>query len=153
MAYYQPKSFIDGSTVRINNDWLHRANSRNYHHYFPRAFLRKEGYGDDWSNHIANITIVDDFLNKREIKAKAPSVYMQRFKDKNPNLKADMQTHLIELEGWGIWENDYELFLQKRCEKLAEEIKKRLILRDKDLDTHQTVNLDDVDELALETED
>lgn len=153
MAYYQPKSFIDGSTVRINNEYLHRVNSKNYHHYFPRAFLRKEGYGDDWSNHIANITIVDDFLNKREIKAKAPSVYMQRFKEKNPNLKADMQTHLIELEGWGIWEDDYELFLQKRCEKLAEEIKKRLILRDKDLDTHQAVNLDDVDELALETED
>lgn len=31
-AYHQPKSFIDNSIVRISNDWLKRANSRNYHH-------------------------------------------------------------------------------------------------------------------------
>ncbi len=150
MAHHQPKSFIDGSIVRISNDWLKQANSRNYHHYFPRAYLRKMGLGDDKSNHIANITIVDDFLNKREIKAKAPSDYMQRFKGKNPNLREDMATHLIELDGWGIWDDDYSAFLQKRCERFSEEIKKRLILREKDIDGHQQVNLEDVDELAIE---
>jgi len=152
MAYYQPKSFIDGSTVRISNDWLQRANSRNYHHYFPKAFLKKQGKDDDWSNHIGNITIVDDFLNKREIGAKAPSVYMKRFKEKNPELKQHMQTHLIEIENWGIWEDDYETFLSKRCERLAEEIKKRIILRDKDMEPHQAVNIEDTDELDLQAE-
>jgi len=151
MAYYQPKSFIDGSTVRINNDWLQRANSRNYHHYFPKAYLRKQDLGDEWSNHIANITIVDDFLNKREIKAKAPSVYMKRFQEKNLNIEADMQTHLIELDGWGVWDDDYKLFLQKRCEKLSAEIKQRLIFREQDVEEQQEVNLEDMDESTLET--
>jgi hypothetical protein len=61
-AYRQPKSFVDNSIVRISNDWLKQANSKNYHHFFPKAFLKKKGY-DNWEiNHIANITIVDDYL-------------------------------------------------------------------------------------------
>ena len=37
--------------------------------FFPRAYLKKRGE-EAWSiNHVANITIVDDYLNKREIKA------------------------------------------------------------------------------------
>jgi len=146
LAYQQPKSFIDGSIVHISNDWLKQANSRNYHHYFPRAYLKAQNIGDELSNHIGNITIVDDFLNKREIGAKAPSVYMKRFSEHNPNLKQHMHTHLIELENWGIRDNDYSLFLQKRCEKLSEEIKKRLILREQDKNAHQSVNLDDIED-------
>lgn len=38
MAYQEPKSFNDNSIVRINNGWLKQVNSRNYHHFFPRAF-------------------------------------------------------------------------------------------------------------------
>jgi hypothetical protein len=152
MAYQEPKSFIDGSIVHISNDWLKRANSRNYHHYFPRAFLRKQGLGDDHSNHIANITIVDDFLNKRKIGAQAPSEYMKTFAEQNPDLEIHMNTHLIELQEWGIWEDDYDTFLTKRCEKLSEEINKRLILREQDKNAQQSVNTEDLDELALEAD-
>ncbi|TVP12303.1 hypothetical protein AYI87_14835 [Shewanella sp. KCT] len=150
MAYQRPVSFIDGSIVHISNDWLKRANSRNYHHYFPRAFLRKQGLDDSYSNHIANITIVDDFLNKREIGAKAPSDYMSRFSNQNEDIEKHMQTHLIELDGWGIWENDYSTFIDKRCEKLALEIKDRLILREQDRNAQQSLTIEDLDELALE---
>ena len=75
-AYLQPKSFNDNSIVNISNYWLKQANSKNYHHFFPKAHLRKQNYGEFRINHILNITIVDDFLNKREIKAKAPSKYL-----------------------------------------------------------------------------
>ncbi len=152
IAYQEPKSFIDGSIVHISNDWLKRANSRNYHHYFPKAFLCKQGLDDDQSNHIGNITIVDDFLNKRKIGAQAPSVYMKKFAEQNPELEVHMNTHLIELQEWGIWEDDYNTFLTKRCEKLSEEIKKRLVLREQDKNVQQIVNVDDLDELALETD-
>ncbi|MBS1793151.1 MAG: DUF262 domain-containing protein [Acidobacteria bacterium] len=40
-AYFQPKSFIDDSLVNISNYWLKQANSKNYHHFFPRAYLNK----------------------------------------------------------------------------------------------------------------
>lgn len=86
-AFHEPKSFADDALVRIGNDWLKQANSKNYHHFFPKAFLNRETDTPHWLvNHIANITIVDDFLNKRQIRDKAPSVYMRLFDKKNPNL-------------------------------------------------------------------
>src|SRR5207302_1001769 len=60
-AFHEPKSFADDSVVRISNDWLKQANSKNYHHFFPKAYLRRKGNYEDWIiNNIANITIVDD---------------------------------------------------------------------------------------------
>ncbi|MCK4819140.1 DUF262 domain-containing protein, partial [bacterium] len=88
-AYQQPKSFNDNSIVNISNYWLKQANSKNYHHFFPRAYLKKKGMEED-ANHILNITIVDDFLNKREIRDQAPSKYMRRFEKQNPNLAEAM---------------------------------------------------------------
>lgn len=127
-AYHQPKSFVDDSVVNISNDWLKRANSKNYHHFFPRAYLRKKNIKDDKINNILNITIVDDFLNKRMIRAQSPSKYMKKFQKKNPNLSDTMKTHLImNLNDFGIWKNDYELFLNKRAEIISQEIEKRII--------------------------
>jgi hypothetical protein len=61
MAYNEPKSFNDNGIVRMNNNWLKQANTRNYHHFFPRAYLRKQREDEFFINHIVNITIVDDF--------------------------------------------------------------------------------------------
>ncbi|WJE15751.1 DUF262 domain-containing protein [Halobacillus sp. ACCC02827] len=128
MAYQEPKSFSDNSIVRINNDWLKRANSKNYHHFFPKAYLKKEGEEEFYINHILNITIVDDFLNKNRIRAKAPSKYMNEFKNENNELDKTMETHLInDLEGFGVWDDDYDLFFEKRAEIVKEEFKKRII--------------------------
>ena len=150
LSYYQPKSYIDGSTVRISNDWLKRANSKNYHHFFPKSFLKRKGFNEDWSNHIANISIVDDFLNKRSIGSRAPSDYVKDFSNINPNLNNDLETHLISRSEWGIDEDDYELFLQKRCERFSEELSKRLILRDQELNLSKEVDLNDADAFELE---
>jgi hypothetical protein len=135
-AYQQPKSFNDDSIVNISNDWLKQANSKNYHHFFPRAYLDKKldwEYKNYWINHILNITIVDDFLNKREISAKAPSVYMNKFSKQNPEIEATMKTHLIgDFEKFGIWDDDYEKFLNERSKWLNREIKKRIIPQETD---------------------
>ena len=135
-AYQQPKSFNDDSIVNISNDWLKQANSKNYHHFFPKAFLEKKIDWDSkqyWINHILNIAIVDDFLNKREISAKAPSVYMQKFAKQNPEIDATMKTHLIgDFNTFGIWEDNYDQFLRERSEMLHKEIRKRIIPQETD---------------------
>lgn len=77
---------------------------------------------------------------------------MRKFTEQNSDLKAHMKTHLIELEAWGIWDDDYDTFLTKRCEVLSEEIRKRLVLREQDKNAHQSVNIEDLDELALEAD-
>ena len=81
-------------------------------------------------NHIANITIVDDFLNKRTIRDKSPSRYIADFQKSNPQLETALKTHLIgDPQSWGIFSDDYDLFVQKRLECFSEELKNRLILR------------------------
>jgi hypothetical protein len=133
LAFKEPKSFVDNSIVRISNDWLKQANSKNYHHFFPKAYLKRKGEEDAYINHIANITIVDDFLNKREIRAQAPSQYMRRFKRQNEDLASCMRTHLISLDSYGVFENDYDTFFQRRCRAFSKELKKRII--EQEIDT------------------
>ena len=122
-AYQQPESFASRAKVRVANDWLKRANSKNYHHFFPRAYLKNRGEEARWINHVANITIVDDYLNKREIKAKAPSAYMKAFRKENSHLKETMKTHLIDLDTFGVWEDDYDLFFWERCKLVARRLR------------------------------
>ncbi len=151
LAHAQPKSFADNAHVIISNDWLKQANSRNYHHFFPKAYLYKT-IGDDWRiNHIANITIVDDFLNKRVIRDKAPSKYMAQFARHNDELDTTMQTHLIDMEKAGVWEDDFEKFMAARCKRFSKELRKRIIPQPVD-DLKQALSIDIADEaLVLET--
>ncbi len=127
LAFQQPKSFDDHSDVRISNDWLKQVNSKNYHHFFPRAYLAKQEVPDSRINHIANITIVDDFLNKQAIKAQAPGTYMRAFLSRNDQMDSTMKSHLIDLDGMGVLENDYSRFFAQRCKALSRELKKRII--------------------------
>ena len=134
LAYHQPKSFIDNALVTVSNNWLKQANSKNYHHFFPRAYLSKNGHDDFWVNHIANITIVDDFLNKRKIRDRAPSKYIAEFQKQNPDLGEALQSHLIgALDDFGISNDDYDTFFNMRVENFSRELKKRIILTEKDV--------------------
>lgn len=147
LAYHQPQSLLDNSLVTIDNSWLKQANSKNYHHFFPRAYMKKRGFEESYVNHIANITIVDDFLNKRKIQDKAPSKYIKEF-GKNKKLEQALQTHLIcipeEIDDanpnvspktfadlksdWGLAKDDYDAFFNKRLEQFNKELKERVIL-------------------------
>ena len=125
LSSLQPRSFHTGAAVNIRNDWLIQANSKNYHHFFPKAYIKKIGSDDFYINHIANITIVDDFLNKRLIGAKPPSKYMREFSKNNPAINEHMDTHLVKME-WGVTDNNYDLFFEERCAALAKEVSKRI---------------------------
>ena len=141
-AYQIPKSFNDNSLVNISNYWLKQANSKNYHHFFPRTYLGKRGVDEHEINNIVNITIVDDYLNKREIRAKRPSTYMKTFAKGNPDLADTMRTHLIKnLDDFGIWSDDYELFLDQRALAISRELRKRIISRE--IDEHGQMSRED----------
>lgn len=127
LAYFQPKRFNDNGLVILDNSWLIRSNSKNYHHFFPKAYLKKVGK-IDFANALANITFVDDYLNKREIKAKPPSRYiLDEFAKMNPNIDETLKSHLIDdIKEFGISNDDYDTFLEKRSEKIVNEILKRI---------------------------
>lgn len=129
-AAQNPLSFENNSDVNLRNDWLAKRNSVNYHHFFPQAFLKKQGFSDWPINHVANITLVDDYLNKRVIRAQAPSDYVSEFAKHNEKLMEALRTHLIgDITEFGIETNNYELFINKRLQMIEDELKKRLLLR------------------------
>jgi hypothetical protein len=52
---------------------------------------------------------------------------MAQFARHNDELGATMQTHLIDMEKAGVWEDNYETFIRTRCKRFSRELKKRII--------------------------
>ena len=126
----KPVSFIDGHPVTIDNSWLSQGNSKNYHHFFPKDYMKKKQplIPESLVNHIVNITIVDGWLNKAVIKSKAPSEYMKDFMSKNSNITEHMKTHLInDLDTYGILKDNYNLFFSERIKAIHSEMVALLI--------------------------
>ncbi len=139
LAYQEPKDFQDNGRVILDNSWLKVASSKNYHHFFPKAFLKNKTTMN--SNSLMNITFVSDHLNKRKIGAKAPSVYINDFKDENPSINKSLNSHFIDINGFGIESDDYEVFLQERSQLIFSELKTRIEL------THNEPRNEDSEEL------
>ena len=79
-------------------------------------------------NNVLNITIVDGYLNKNLIRAKAPAAYMEKFVGENPDIVKTMKTHLIgDLDRFGVWENDFDKFIRSRAKWVSRELSKRII--------------------------
>lgn len=144
LAYQEPKDFRDNGKVILDNSWLKIANSKNYHHFFPKAHLKDKTALN--SNSLVNITFVSDHLNKRKIGAKAPSVYIGDFKDENSEINIALNSHLIDLKGYGIESNDYGVFLKSRAQKLFDALKARIDM------THQEAVNEELEELVLSGE-
>jgi hypothetical protein len=119
LAYQQPKSFDTNGLVILDNSNLKIATSRNYHHFFPKAYLADSGNTKE-PNLIANITLIDGYSNKHRIGKKAPSEYTGKFAKNNTALSATLQTHLIsDMEGYGVNANDYTTFIRRRSRSIA----------------------------------
>ena len=140
LAYQEPKDFRDNGRVILDNSWLKRASSKNYHHFFPRKYLRNNEITN--GNSLVNITFVSDRLNKRKIGARAPSNYIGDFSDENPDINKALNSHLIDINGFGIESNDYNTFLEARAKRIFEELKARIDL------SHKPIN-EDVQELIV----
>lgn len=144
LAYQEPKDFQDNGKVILDNSWLKVASSKNYHHFFPKAYLKNKTVLN--SNSLMNITFVSDHLNKRKIGAKAPSQYIGDFQDENSQIEKALQSHFIGLKGFGIESDDYETFLQARSKLVFAELKSRI-----DLSHKEPVN-EEIQELILAEE-
>lgn len=128
LAYLEPKDFQDNGKVILDNSWLKIANSKNYHHFFPKAYLKKNNIAN--GNSLVNISLVSSELNKRKIRAKAPSIYIQEFFDENEILPKTLKSHFINhIDEFGINSDDYQIFLEKRATLIYNELKKRIELK------------------------
>ena len=83
-------------------------------------------------NHIANITIVDGYINKQEIRDKAPSKYMQKYISENEHIAETMASHLIEIEQSNLINDDFETFFNNRIDLIGKKLQERIILTSND---------------------
>lgn len=124
-AQQVPESFKYGTKVSLGNDYLRRSNSRNYHHFFPKNYLENKGIGN--KNSIINITYINQNENIKDIRDNAPSKYIKEFSKTNSTLEETMKSHLIDdLKDFGVWDDDYEKFLNRRTKRVIDELSKRL---------------------------
>ena len=89
---------------------------------------------------------MDDYLNKREIRAKKPSVYIREFQEKNANIQKALRSHLISMDQAGILDDDYDKFFKYRCRAIARELARNLIPQQVD-ERGQAPNQDDFEDL------
>ena len=141
LAYQEPKDFQDNGKVILDNSWLKVASSKNYHHFFPKAYLKNRTVLN--SNSLVNITFVSDHLNKRKIGAKSPSSYIGDFQDENSEINKALNSHFIDLNGFGIESDDFDTFLQSRAKRIYDELKARIDL------SHKEPANEEVQELIL----
>ena len=115
----------DDGDVILDNSNLKIATSRNYHHFFPKNFIYKN-YPQEEPNLIANIILIDAASNNK-IRAKAPSIYIDEFKNCNSKLTSSLRTHFLGTSrAFGILEDDYEKFIYKRSLLIAEALNEAL---------------------------
>jgi len=130
LAYQEPKDFQDNGKVILDNSWLKIASSKNYHHFFPKKYLKNNEIAN--SNSLVNITFVSDRLNKRTIRSRAPSSYIGDFSDENSDINKALNSHFIDINGFGIESDDYDTFLKARARRIFNELKERIDLSHKE---------------------
>jgi len=102
----------------INPDDLH------IHHIFPKEFLERRGYMEEWDN-VANITIISSSANKK-IEFRDPKEYLKELYEVDPEL---LEKHFIptDKELWDI--NRFSEFLRERRELIKNAIEKELRIK------------------------
>lgn len=126
LSYHQPKSFDSNALVSLDNSNLKIATSRNYHHFFPTAFLAENHKGAE-ANLMANITLIDGYGNKHMIGKKPPSLYIAKFSQQNQEIDETLKSHLIgQTDEFGIDDDDYETFIEMRSRAIAKFLNKKL---------------------------
>ncbi|MGI9440357.1 MAG: hypothetical protein ACR2OT_05195, partial [Parvibaculales bacterium] len=126
LASKNPEDFNNGALVNLDNSFLKPAYRKNYHHFFPKAYLKKKNKSNE--NSLMNITLISDQLNKKEIKTRSPNDYLSEFRKGNEEkFTKTMATHFIDVDSGWLDENDYEAFLRHRAKKIYAALKEKML--------------------------
>lgn len=88
-----PRSFISGGAVDLENV-LQKYNRGEFHHIYPKAYLRELGVDDDRINALCNFAIINGADN-RKISRKKPSDYAALVGGGNQSAQTEILTSAI----------------------------------------------------------
>lgn len=114
LANNNPQSLLSGKSIDLDKV-LQRYNRSEFHHIYPRAFLRETGIPDPKINVLGNFCFLSAAENKN-IGKKQPSVYVNDL-GMPATRAATLATAFCDIAEFN---DDYASFLNARCERLAQ---------------------------------
>lgn len=144
-SYKDPKSFKDNRDIDLKNSFSGYY-KHHLHHIFPRKYLEKQDtMAYQQVDSVANIAFSPAITNL-EMSDTAPSEYFMHFMAENDGLKDILSAHFIgDLNEFGISDDNFEQFLDKRASSIEQSFKDILGLRSKaeqQLETEPTKPVD-----------
>jgi hypothetical protein len=109
----------NGQVIDVGKS-LSWSNDKEYHHFFPRAFLATQGVAARKGNVISNIIMLTSVSNIA-IRAKPPSVYLGEIRSQvgEDELRRRLRTALVFDEAYeAATADDYEKFIRIRARDL-----------------------------------
>jgi hypothetical protein len=124
LANNAPKNLTNGEAIDIRTA-LSSFNNKEFHHIFPKDFLKKLGVPAERRNAIANICMLSAAQNKC-ISNDPPSIYLTKsFNNLSQDAYMVFKSNLISSAPDSAWRMDsYELFLKQRGNAILKEIYK-----------------------------
>jgi hypothetical protein len=118
-----PLDLVNGQKIDVDKS-LAWSNDKEYHHFFPQAYLSRNGVGPSGSNVVGNIVLLTSISNI-QIKDRAPSEYLQTIIDASGRdaLVERMLSNLVPESALDFaLADDYDGFLAARSAYLHEHV-------------------------------
>lgn len=117
MAQANPMNLTNGARIDLGTA-LSKYNAKEYHHVFPRAFLKEKGVEAEKISSVCNFCFLPSDSNKR-ISRRAPSEYTSNLV---PPLLYDriMESNLLPKDRGIYQQDDFDSFLKRRAEIILE---------------------------------
>lgn len=124
LAQMHPRSLLDGSAINIHRA-LNQVNRHEFHHLFPKAYLKAMGINDAMANQHANICLLSSYNNK-VISDSKPSDYFTYVSAQLGNQTHEvLYTNYIDEKALdGAMIDDFAVFLEHRKLMLIAEMQK-----------------------------
>lgn len=117
LAQKSPLNMTNGAAVDLGES-LSGFNRKEYHHIFPKAFLKKRGVSTDKINTLCNFCFLPAGSNKK-ISQKQPSDYIFNLVPEN-NRKQILESNIMPLRMEVYTEDNYDEFISMRADLVGQ---------------------------------
>lgn len=123
LSYEAPLDLLNGQQIDVGKA-LSWENDKQFHHFFPRAFLRSQGVSSAAANVCGNLIMLTAHSNNW-VSDRPPSRYLRDLADiegEGP-LRQRLRTCLVEEDAYqAALRDDYDTFLRARSETLHQRL-------------------------------
>ncbi|MCL2043910.1 MAG: DUF262 domain-containing protein [Treponema sp.] len=119
LANNEPLNFISGSPVALD-EVLRSFNKKEFHHVFPKQYLKSLNVRNDRINCLCNFVIIAKSDNNT-LGGNPPSIYKKYLPNNKESIRLILKKALCPEN---IFQDDYDKFLEDRVEILIKQAKK-----------------------------